>query len=539
MGRQPEPKLLGAPVEIAVGKDIKEVIEIVKSGLAEMAARRPPPPRPPIRHSSTLGNVWIQTQRHEGISNQLTFETTAAVERSNYVMLFVGDPDRAWPGGLYEVTTTEFFAQNAPEAPRTISCRLVLQLRKPDIATLRELDTEIRSLAGADPQRHTREQRMHGRLVELLWRLHRDTEDGERITAYLGERRIGAVTLRALDVLIHLPERISTAGVLGTTLAGDGELRRFHSHRWAGHAVTITTGDEPWMAGQGAVCVRVTDEPSDTLGPEIVATSFLRTSGNDQPLDKEAFFAACDRAFNSPLPRGTIENQFDLDLRVRRLPKLSPAYAYRRAVQVVVEALAILDAPAHDVPAILHVPGSGALDLVGAQQRVAQSLGGEATLVWIDPETDVAKVRTPASPTDEALEHYQRVGAALGSGLGRDVIVPEMFTDPIIGRFGASAERNGRMLVLGRDPNTLSVQAADERPVRGYVAFYIPVPTSTVQVRCERVRASDGVASVELPQYEQQVAIGIVIEDEGTVLELVITPYREEPAPKRNKKSKA
>jgi hypothetical protein len=266
-------------------------------------------------------------------------------------------------------------------------------------------------------------------------------------------------------------------------------------------------------------------------------------------VEKEPFFSACDQVFKNPLPRSRGRGEFDLELQVQRLPKLSPAFVYRRGVQMIAEALATLDHGFHPVSCVLHVPGCGELDLVEAQQRVSRIMqDGEPVLLWIDPETDLVKVGGKYVGFEGNTETHMNIATALGSHLERvfqvrdapgPLVGRELEHDPVAGRFGISPHRNRRELTVddGGENHLLTVKATNDSPVRGYVAFYVPVPMRIdVGMRCERVRASEGVAALEVPRFDRSYSVGAVVEDEGTVLEAMLETRSEPPTTKTKKR---
>ena len=66
---------------------------------------------------------------------------------------------------------------------------------------------------------------------------------------------------------------------------------------------------------------------------------------------------------------------------------------------------------------VLRVPGSGDLDLLDAQQIVGAE-DPRATLLWIDPETDLVTLRYTLDAAQDVrglYERYRRAGVALGA----------------------------------------------------------------------------------------------------------------------------
>jgi hypothetical protein len=339
---------------------------------------------------------------------------------------------------------------------------------------------------------------------------------------------------QAAPVRLHLPERISTAGLLGTIIDHDERLRRVRAHHWGEHEVTIVTGPDPQPAHPDALRVSIKDRPSETVGQEFSVTMSAESSG------KKEFLDVCRIVLSNTWQRDgesfhllPVDSDSDVEIAVERLPHVPPARAYRRGIQFLIEVLERMDILGRDradeqsqhlrVQAHLAIEGSGALDLGDAQIRV-QHINGDDELVlqWIDPETDLLAITHKLFADDDATGLHTRVARALGGELRRRYVF-DRWRDPLAGRFGVSETRGGRTLSLRKQPDSVvATVAPDEtehmyRPVRGCVRFYTSTDTGAPYSR--RVRATGGVATCELPLAVRGRTVGAIIEDEGILLE--------------------
>jgi hypothetical protein len=342
---------------------------------------------------------------------------------------------------------------------------------------------------------------------------------------------------QAAPVWIHLPERISTAGLLGTIIDHDERLRRVRAHHWGEHKVTIVAGPDPQPADPDALRVSIKDRPSDTIGRVFSVT----LSGGSR--ETKDFVDAC-RMISSTFSEGAVElshrphdSDFDVEIAVERLPQEPPAHAYRRGIQFLIEVLDRMDYQARgdtrQTPRdTLHlaIAGSGKLDFGDAQRRVQRVSGNdELVLLWLDPEADLVAIQHDSAAAQNAIEIINRVAHALG-GEFRPPYVSRRASDPLAGRFGMSEARGGRVISVRDQPDRVVVTVAPDkhdRPVRGCVRFYTSTATEAPYSR--RVRASGGVATCELPPDVHGRTVGAIIEDEGLLLESHVYADLDEP----------
>lgn len=501
-------------------------------------ANAPPQTASPAREP----RVWVHSETSTDVPRELIFQGAASVSKDDLVVMFVGEGERRRPAAVYRVAGGRRMAQqlaqyNVELTSTEIRGVRVVDLPPPPDDLLRANRRAIASCADVTSQRDTRNLGIHEALIDLLWRLQNFEEGpaGARVNRERAEARDllrqlfgppptdGVATL---PVVIELPARISTGGLLGTTLASDGDTRRFRRHQWGEHEVTIVAGGErdadnitegpPPRSGTDRtirVKIRCIEQDPRSATMEFGARLF-RNPGN------EPFYDAC----STPPPpfatevirgprRGGTPGPYDLELIVNRVPHVAPAYAYRRGVQFVIAALDAMEHPENARRIyVLSVPGCGELDLLEAQHRIrAATHNNDVVLAWIDPEIDLAEVRC----TTEA--EFIEVATALGEPTSAYAIPPEPH-GPLVSRFGVLAKRGGRKLeVSAGDLARVSVQATDDSPVRGYVAFYST--TSEGGIEMMRMRAENGVATRELPRRDKGYTVGVVIEDEGMILE--------------------
>jgi hypothetical protein len=341
---------------------------------------------------------------------------------------------------------------------------------------------------------------------------------------------------QAVPVSIHLPERISTTGLLGAILDQDGRLRRLRAHQWGHHEVTIVAGSDPRSAEPEALRVSIKDRLSETAGRE-----FSVTTSGESP-EKKEFFDACRMASSnswggavelSHLPFGSDFDLFDVEITVERLPHQPPTDAYRRGIQFLVDVLEQLDSLARDrgntpsqrprLQSHLAITGSGKLDFDDAQLRVHRVSGDdELVLLWIDPETDIVAIKHNDGGSEDMMAIHTRVARSLGGELRRRYLFNRAL-DPLVGRFGVSETRGGRTISVRQQTDAVVVTVEPDederidRPVRGCVVFYASTPTDPPYSR--RVHASGGVATCKLSRQVRGRTIGAIIEDEGIMLE--------------------
>jgi hypothetical protein len=477
---------------------------------AERAAPEPRRKREP--------RVWVQTVPVGELKPKMRFRAPAAAEPGNLLVVFADDEALRWPAAIFTVERRLSPRAGVQQSPTGLEIRgaLTLSLARPRDAKLRANQQEIESYAKVGWERDTRELGIHDDLLELLLRFA-DESQHDQLRQLFGRAEPTAEPA-AMPVVIELPERISTAGVLGTTLARGDDLLRFRNHRWGPHDVRIVT--EGVRPDSAAIRIRITCVEVDPRNArmEFAARLFMNR--------KEPFYDACARAALASAAteliqgprRGRTPGAYDLELVVNRVPHVSPAHAYRRGVQWVTAALDALDAGPGDERSVAYaqVRGASAFDLVEAQRRLRELDDGDrAILVWIDPETGVVELRFSTS-SHPRTPLYERLSRALGERLEADIRPPE-WGDPFYGRFGVADERGRRRIAveLGEELARVTVRATDDRPVLGYVTFY----TAVDGVDVIRVRAHDGVARCELTRRERTYAVGAVIEDEGIVLE--------------------
>ena|GEM_PF-4290339 len=326
-------------------------------------------------------------------------------------------------------------------------------------------------------------------------------------------------------VVIEIPERISTGGLLGVSLGKDGEHERSRRHSWGAFTVQLLD-HTPLPVSREGYRIKVTAVEHDprTAHMEFAARMFPTP-------DKSEFFRACDVAIATFLcepirpkrSQSRPPNQYDLELVVNHVPFVAPAHAYRRGVQFVTAVLDAMDFPGRprDV-SHAFIDDAGTLDLVDAQQRIAMS-EAHARLVWIDPETGIVEIRFDQGENRTGL--HDRLARALE----RERVEPlpsSPWRDLIQGRFGHSNRRSGRVMnVEIRGDARVSVRSTTtQTPVLGYVDFYFTSSERTIDMT--RVRAVGGVAELRIPLRDQSFAIGAVIEDEGLMLEHWVGPTR-------------
>src|SRR5262249_32707912 len=145
----------------------------------------------------------------------------------------------------------------------------------------------------------------------------------------------------SMPVAIQLPDRISTAGLIGVTLSTEGDLHPLRGHRWGSHDVRSAT-EATWRSDPAAICVQITSsEVGARTAPMEFGARLFRNRG------KDSFHGACEvvgadsaatEVIRGPRGGGT-PGEYDLELVVNRVPHMSPAHAYRRGVQWVLAAL--------------------------------------------------------------------------------------------------------------------------------------------------------------------------------------------------------
>jgi hypothetical protein len=475
--------------------------------------------------------VWVHSKPSSDVPREMTLQGAGDGSIGDLVVLFVGEDDRRRPAAVYRVTGGRLMAQqaaqyNAEPTSTSIQVTRVVDLPPPPDDLLRANQRAIASCADVTSQRDTRNLGIHEALIDLLWRLQNFEEGraGLRVNRERADARdrlrqlFGPPPVASLPVVIELPARISTGGLLGTTLASDGDTRRFRRHQWGEHEVTIVTGDPPTPPAarptDRTIRVKIRDIEQDPRSATMeFGARMFRNPG------KEPFYDACSpppppfatEVFRDP-KRGATPGPYDLELIVHRVPHVAPAHAYRRGVQFVIAALDAMEHPAKPRRVyVLSVPGCGELDLLEAQHRIrAATHTHDAVLAWIDPEIDLAEVRC----TTHA--EFAKVATALGEPTkGGEIPGPR---DPLASRFGILSERAGRRLeVSAGDLARVSVQAIDDSPIRGYVGFY--TTTADGRIDMVRSRAENGVATCHLPRRDKVYAVGAVLEDEGLILE--------------------
>jgi hypothetical protein len=496
--------------------------------------------------------VWVRSSRSIEVPPELTIHSVPDISRGDLVVLFVSEGELRWPGAVYRVVREREIAQltaqyNMQSSGPESRAELAVHLPRPDDDVLRANQRDIAECADVTALRDARSLGIHERLIELLWRLQGVDDDqsglGGSLPMALGGpagtiRSEARATLRRLfgppedvasmPVVIELPARISTGGLLGTTLAHDGTMRRFRRHQWGPHEVTLVTDSKAALAvPEPRIRIRITDVEVD---PQTAAMEFAARLFRNR--GKEAFYDACltpPPGFSTEVVRGPRRSGtpglYDLELIVNRAPKVPAAHAHRRGVQfvaAVLDKMSGVEAPMH---VVLRVPGSGALDLVDAQQRVRAD-DDRATVLWIDPETELVTLRYDLESVPQSVhaldERSRRAAAALGAE-SADVIEIGEPSDPIARRFGGARARAGRQIDdVGGEPARVSVSATDDSPVRGHVTFY--ATGADDRIMAHRKRAIDGVATCELARSESGFVVGAVIEDEGVIVECLVGP---------------
>jgi hypothetical protein len=330
------------------------------------------------------------------------------------------------------------------------------------------------------------------------------------------------------QVFIHLPERISTGGLLGTRLSQEGSLRRFRRHRWGVHQVAIVSPNESIEIPDDALEVRV---HSNERGIDDSPISIEVGTAEAQAISDACLAAALQLNMQPVTHRSTQAR--GVHLGVRRLPGLSEAWAYRRAVRFVTQLLSELDGASASATTLhIHIPGIGAVDLLDAQRRYRDP-DMDLQVLAIDPETDLMEVRAALGNPNRGDRTLQSLSEALGGRL-IDAYKPDATLGPLRAQFGISSTRGGRELRAGQAEEgraILTVRSLDDRPLRGYVTFY--VPSEQADVHAIRVRARDGVAicDLSLPGIH---TVGAIVEEEGLELESAVgEPAPPEPEPER------
>jgi hypothetical protein len=449
--------------------------------------------------------IWIATRATSEAPELLKLGTHPAAA-DDFVLLFAGERGREWPAGLYRATSV------VPVPPSGIDWYLLVALPRPSEEGMLELGPRIQRLVSAPEGRDTRSLKMHHELIELIALIGRaDEYDQAQVFRCLDARRGAEPASRHIPVRLELPARISTAGLFGAELAREGDVQYFRSHRWGRHAVEIAIGSEPRREHTSELRVRVDVTPAGSAVAELSVAFSAGRAG-------ERFARACRQALvkfsGTSTDDPVIATHLDLEIGVQWMPGTSPAYAYRRGVTFLLEVLAAFDEPEPTRAIYFHAPGIGSRDLAEVQ-AAADARHPGITFVWIDPETDFVQLNL-AEGADESLAY----------GAMDDHVVQQYERDPrdpIAGRFGLSPTRNGRSIsaTVGESSVRISVQALDDRPVRGYVDFRYSVPTRVDRLlRSTRVRASEGVAYCDLERSADGFAIGAIIEDEGVVLEV-------------------
>ncbi|MFO0601611.1 MAG: hypothetical protein U0324_00485 [Polyangiales bacterium] len=328
-------------------------------------------------------------------------------------------------------------------------------------------------------------------------------------------------------VVVQLASSISTAGLLAATVAREGDASRSRRHRTVlgtPREVLLDPQHEPTEGVALRVDVAVSYGGLDT--PEFAAVVFEGPGLG--PWNGERVVEAC-RAMARELPGTspsvdppvTDESFSGIRLYVRCFNGLPHAHACRRALRYVTGLLAALDGIERGVHHLhLRIPGVGAIDLGDVARRVEGRCGAWVRVKAVDPECDVleALVATSSDAADEWLTRAKEVADALGmtpAGVHRQGDLD----DPLDGQFGTSPERRGRRIEVTGEPHApvVVVRSLDDRPVRGYVAFYARAEVSPSPVR---VRAQGGVARWAVPTtFPAAFVVGAIVEDEGLPLE--------------------
>jgi hypothetical protein len=492
------------------------------------SASPPPNPEQP-RRSVREPVVWVQKLSLPSVPRELELQSGASAQKGDHVVVFIPEGSRSRPAGIYRARGGRRFTDPSSRPTSTaLDCELVLEIPRPADEVLQQLQPAIAALDSVTSQEDTKRLGIHQRLFDLLGQLVDGA--GQVLVAQIFEMETPSV---APKVYIEVPERISTAGLLGVELESEGAVHRFRRHQWGDHEVVILTEpkrpDEPASARAAPIRIQITSvevDPSRAL-KEFAVRQF-RNRGKDKLWDVVARVAS---SMSAELIRGPkrdgVPGEYDIQLIVNRAPFVPVAHAYRRGVQfvaTVLDAMSMVD----NERVVLHAQyaGVGTLDLAEGQAR-AQAVGGHVTLVWIDPETDIVELELAGHDREEVVRD---VGAALGLDLVA-VFPPAERNDPLVGRFGIARERRERRLDLstGRTPTIAVVSGPLGQPIRGYVTFYITRDERSVERI--RVQARNGVASCEVASSRKSNVIGAVIEDEGIVLEHLIEPSHREAKP--------
>jgi hypothetical protein len=460
------------------------------------------------------GRTWIQSRIEDEAPDSLELEQSHPAVSDDFVLLFGSGPGKKRPAALYRL-------MNVYPRPAVHTAHLLVRFPQLDEQLVRELNAEIEPLANAPENVDTRALGIHHLLVALVLKIGRASEYGQEqvlrcLDATRGERDL----LRHAPLVVQLPEKISTAGLFGTELIREGSIECFRAHRWGTHEVTLVTGDDlrhpPNALRVKVSCINATYGPALRVVPRPSRAN-------------ELFVAACWQASSSfasvSSSQGMIASDFDLEIVAQCLPGMTSAFACRAAVMFLVDVLAAMDAFGPQHSTYFQVPGIGGRDLFESQSR-GELNDGLLTLVWVDPETDIAKVNL-AEGTDPGLAFVPS-----DKTINLELTV-DAHEDPVAGRFGVSASRNGRRISgdLASDSVAVSVQALDDRPVKGYVTFHYAVHDGKrLEPTSQRIRASQGVARCTIRRRSEGSAVGAIIEDEGVILELHVPAVSEKVA---------
>jgi hypothetical protein len=508
-------------------------------------------PQPAGAGPASPPSIWVVTQRRSAVETFAPFEPRGGMAEDDLVLLMAQIDTRpeVWrPAAIYRWSRveTKVAQQGTRSAPgNTLQGRLVFEIPLPESPSIYDerLQEQLRPYRALADQT-LQQAGVHDEVYKLLRSFSADPAYQDQLAALFGvppsdvpvegvayAEDAPVPTPAPAPVRIELPDRISTGGLLGVSLATEGALRRFRRHQWRAHPVEIVAagGPTPATPAPETLLVNVTtDEVDPTTATMELAARLFRNPG------KDAFYAACAQAaqgfacevIRGP-KRGGSRGPYDLELVVNRMPGVSAAHASRRAVQFVTAVLDQLDHP--DAPrTVVAMQSYGATgdDLVEAQRTVdALGIPG-AVLTWIDLEGGVVDLRFDArgGPPKDAL---YRIAAALGDEtLG--VYPRAEWPDPLAYRFGIARQRNHRRLDLDGDPADsrarMTVRGVEtDRPVIGHVAFYVTDDDGR-KIRRVRVRAADGIATCEVTRRARGFAVGAIIEDEGILLEQFVEP---------------
>lgn len=320
---------------------------------------------------------------------------------------------------------------------------------------------------------------------------------------------------RLAEILLHQPLDLRGLFAARATVSRDAPYR--------------TTGQTPWSIAIGET--RRSDRATRFIAEvEPVALDepmlIVPASVADEDLARAAVHRAASTLHQPIVLRDGPPRLLRVAMDTAWLPR---SYAIRRAIRLFVETLFEIaraeEAPPEDravsAPPLrtlvhLQLRGAGALE-PGTIDAWLRARGHEgARVVEVDPETGVVTIAT-SHPT-AVVELFQR---------SEEFVVDEVSDrtwelDSLHGRFGLSAERRGyRLTVEADDELVLAVERTDDRPVRGYVRFYVPeddgVPLQG------RVRATDGRATYRPPwAVGERFTVGAIVEEDDVPLEAVV-----------------